>query len=371
VIKVNDLKAGMKFDAPVVFEGENMFAAPGVPVRSRDIERLKRLGVSTVVTMGNLLPETTGQEGQTLRLFYMQKAEGKCLREYRELLKRLSKVFEDIRKRQRSDREEIAGLANAIYRIVKDEPNQMVQIVHNMANSGDDLASGALACAIISTVMGLIKRIYGHELLKLTTAAMLHDVGMLRIPDSIRLKKGKLSAGEKDVVKTHPAISDSIIVKELGLSPEMGDVALSHHERWDGQGYPRRLKATEILDFAELVSVSDAYTALLYRKPYRQHLLGYDAVKAILRDVNTLYSPEMVSLLLKSVGIYPVGSFVLLNDYSIGRVAEKHVSAPLRPIVEILVDKYGRKIEPSREVDLGSEEFLFIQKAIDPEDVLV
>jgi hypothetical protein len=85
--------------------------------------------------------------------------------------------------------------------------------------------------------------------------------------------------------------------------------------------------------------------------------------------VNTRYSAEMVSLLLTSVGIYPAGSFVLLSDYCIGRVAEKHATAPLRPVVELLVYKYGKRIEPSREIDIVNEESLYIQKAIHPEDV--
>ncbi|MBN1524026.1 MAG: HD domain-containing protein [Spirochaetales bacterium] len=371
-ISVDNLHEGMKFDAPVVFEGDNLFVAAGIPVRKKDVEKLKKFGVATVSTAGNLLSDSKQSNTQTtLKLFYMQEAEGRCLQSYNSMLKEIRDAFEKIRIGKKGFRDAIDSIVNEIFHTVKEEPNQMVQLVHGISNIAHDPAVTALHTAILATVMGLLRRMFGHELIKLTTAGLLHDVGMLRISPEILMKKGQLTINDRTVIETHPALSHGIIVKELGFSNEIGEIVLQHHERPDGTGYPQKLEQRNMTVYSQIIAVAHAYAALINKKPYRSHLLGYDAIKVILRGISLQFIPEVVELFLKCVGIYPVGSYVLLNDFSVAQVLEKSTEAPLRPIIRILVDRHGEKSKKPPIINLLKHDELYIMKAVDPEDVVI
>jgi HD-GYP domain-containing protein (c-di-GMP phosphodiesterase class II) len=192
---------------------------------------------------------------------------------------------------------------------------------------------------------------------------------MLLIPAAIREKKGNLSARELTVMKTHPALSQAFI-KEAGFPLEYSETVLAHHERWDGKGYPRRLAGRAIGERAAVITVADAYAALIRPKPYRRNFLGYDALKTILHGVLHQFCPLNVKLLLKSVGIYPLGSLVLLNSFQVGRVVGTREETALRPQLEIIRDNNGRAVVPPPVVDLTEKKELYILKALDPRDLV-
>jgi HD-GYP domain-containing protein (c-di-GMP phosphodiesterase class II) len=151
---------------------------------------------------------------------------------------------------------------------------------------------------------------------------------------------------------------------------EVNLIALQHHERWDGKGYPNHLAGTAIDIGARIVSVADAFEAMVSNKSYRNSLMGYQALKNLLADNGRRFDPDVIIAFTKIIGIYPIGSIVRLNDKSIARVTSIHTDAPLRPVVQLLVDNTG-KVLNSKEVvtfDLLVEKTKFIKNAIDPAD---
>jgi HD-GYP domain-containing protein (c-di-GMP phosphodiesterase class II) len=366
-ISLSDLKEGMRFSAPVLFEGENLLVDAGIPVRARDLEKLVRLGIKTVSTEGRLLPpeREAAKSHNTLHLFYIKDAEARCLKLYTELLNQSRILFSLLKKKEPLDKKNLDDTINAIYRCARDNPKEMIQIIHGVDNSASDPATSALHCTIVAVVMGARKKTLGHELLALATTAFLHDVGMLFIPRDIREKKGRLEPRELSVIRTHSALSYTML-REFGYPVDVANAVLDHHERWDGKGYPRKVPGPKIHEQALIVAVADAYTALINNKPYRGHYLGYDAVKKILHAVGQQFNAETVKLLLQGIGIYPLGTVVLLSNYSVARVIETGEDSALRPKVEIIRDKYGEKIAPPHDIDLAVRKDLYIVKAVDP-----
>ena len=369
-MSLSDLKEGMRFSAPVVFEGDKLLVDAGIPIRSRDLERLLRLGISTVSTEGRLLPEEqeTAQNRTTLHLFYIKDEEARCLKIYADLLSQSKILFSLLKKKEPLDKRNLDDTINEIYRCAKDNPREMIQIIHGVDNSASDPATSALHCAIVAVVMGLRKKTLGHELLALATTAFLHDIGMLFIPREIREKNGALEPRELAVVKTHPALSYTLL-RELGYPVGIANAVLDHHERWDGKGYPRKVPGPKIHEQALVTAVADAYIALINNKPYRAHYLGYDAVKKILHGTGQQFNPDVVRLLLGGIGIYPLGTVVLLSNYSVARIMETGEESALRPKVEIIRDKYGEEIAPPHEIDLAVRKDLYIMKAVDPNEL--
>jgi HD-GYP domain-containing protein (c-di-GMP phosphodiesterase class II) len=150
----------------------------------------------------------------------------------------------------------------------------------------------------------------------------------------------------------------------------VGIIALQHHERWDGEGYPRRLSGIEIDMGARIVSVADAFEAMVSEKPYRNSMMGYQAMKNLLSDNSRRFDPDVLKAFIQTMGIYPIGSIILLNDGSIARVVEVQGDAPLRPKICILIDEFGKVFEQDQgeNIDLLEEKSLFIARAIDPKE---
>jgi HD-GYP domain-containing protein (c-di-GMP phosphodiesterase class II) len=371
-ISVESLHAGMIFTAPVYFAENSMFLPAGLPVKEKDIQKLKRLSISHVYTEGSLAEDNALfiNRRKSLEVSYIQQGEKTCLKIYNAVFKKMCNIFHNLKHKETIDSRSIDNVINELYLSAKQDANNMVQLILNIDNSSDDLVLSSINCAIISMVVGFNLKLTGHKIIQLATGALLHDVGMLRIPEDIVGKKNKLSPRETGLIKTHTLHSFNIILKELGYGQEIAQVGAYHHERWDGKGYPKNLHGYKIPVYAMIVAVVDSFVAMINKRPYRKHLLGYDAVKTIMRDTFTRFSSEIVKVFLKSIGIYPMGSMVLLNDYRIGKVIDVQIGSPLRPKIEIVVDEIGRKVNQPRILDLLHDENVYILKPLDARKVV-
>lgn len=134
-----------------------------------------------------------------------------------------------------------------------------------------------------------------EELSSFNYACLLHDIGKVNIPDTILMKPGKLSKEEFAVIKTHPSVGAEAIVKVKGLENSI-QVIKSHHERWDGKGYPENLKGEGIPFLARIVSIADAFDAMTSSRSYRDALPVDEAYKRIVEGQGSQFDPYLVEL---------------------------------------------------------------------------
>lgn len=146
-----------------------------------------------------------------------------------------------------------------------------------------------------NSLAGMTGKYSLDQLRTFTYACLLHDIGKVNIPDSILTKPGKLSKDEYEVIKTHPVVGAEAIIKVRGLGESI-DVIKSHHERWDGKGYPEQLKGDEIPFLARIVSIADAFDAMTSSRSYRSAMPLEEAYKRILEGKGTQFDPHLVEL---------------------------------------------------------------------------
>jgi len=133
------------------------------------------------------------------------------------------------------------------------------------------------------------------------TAGLLHDVGKFAFPDSILLASSRLTDEQRKAVMRHPADGAKIVRRIDGYAP-VADVILSHHERWDGKGYPRGLKGEEIPKAARLISVADTYDVMTARDSYRKPVSSADAIAELRRVAGSQLDPEVVEMFARLLG---------------------------------------------------------------------
>jgi len=132
-----------------------------------------------------------------------------------------------------------------------------------------------------------------NQLRSFTYACLLHDIGKVNIPDSILMKPGKLTKEEYEIIKTHPEVGAEAVIKVNGIGDSI-DIIKSHHERWDGMGYPEQLKGIEIPYSARVVSIADAFDAMTSSRSYRSAMPFEVAYSRIVEGRGTQFDPELV-----------------------------------------------------------------------------
>lgn len=203
------------------------------------------------------------------------------------------------------------------------------------------------------------------KLLQLGLAAFFENIGMYKIPDAVMTKKGKLSPNEMAAIKKHPEIGAQILGRMTTTFQWLTKATLQIHERLDGSGYPRGLKGKDISEIASIIGLVDTYMAMTKKRPYMDKQMQPDAVKSIVGLSKKKFPARVVKEFLNQISIFPVNSYVKLNNKSIGRVVSTSRSQMLRPVIELVYDGHGQKLKKRSIVNLADSPLLYIIDFID------
>jgi len=406
-VNTSDLKPGQIFSMPVYSEGKNMLVPAMVPLRQKDIDILVSWGIDTVNTDGYVIEneeegiqqeEFPKEEILNVEILKVEipkveipkeeeifidskissinfsisdvKQNTGPYRAYKNLVERINSIFSGIKSGIDVQMRSIDNICVQLLQDLRDHPDSFIGFILGGEVMGHELAKSSVNTAILSALIAQELHLPNHKINNIVAGALLHDIGMLRLSKGITEKKGGLSDAELEQIKSHPIHTSKIVTKELFGPHEVNLIALQHHERWDGKGYPDQLIGPAIDIGARIVSVADAFEAMVSKKSYRNSMVGYQAIKNLLADNSRRFDPAVISAFTKIMGIYPIGSIVRLNKGSVARVVSVHVNAPLRPVIQMLMDERGHVINTrdAKNIDLLEERTLFIKEAINPAD---
>lgn len=186
---------------------------------------------------------------------------------------------------------------------------------------------------------------------EIAIGALLHDVGKATVPDAILNKPAKLTDAEFDKMKSHVVQSKLILLDTPGISDIALDVAAQHHERYDGTGYPNKLKGDEISLYGQMGAIVDVYDALTSNRVYHKGMPPTEALRKLLEWSKFHFKPELVQAFIRAVGIYPSGSLVRLESGRLAVVQQQHSDRLLQPTVKVVHHVNGHYLTPET-VDL-------------------
>jgi response regulator RpfG family c-di-GMP phosphodiesterase len=194
----------------------------------------------------------------------------------------------------------------------------------------------SLHVAMLAMALGTTMGYDRQALLDLGVGCLIHDIGMTVNPKAYQHGKS-LSRDNVFTIVDHPVIVLDLIQPHMErIPPASRIVAYQMHERCDGSGYPRGYKGSRIHPLAKIAAVADVFVALVSPRPHRGPLVPYFAMDTILRDATKgVYDPAVVRALLNTVSIFPLGSFVALNDRREARVLRARGAAYHKPVVEV------------------------------------
>lgn len=167
---------------------------------------------------------------------------------------------------------------------------------------------------------------------------LLHDTGKALIPDHILNKPGRLTEEEFDIVRRHPRDGYDILCKSADIGPIPLDITLHHHERHDGSGYPDRQGAGAISELAQMAAIVDVYDAITADRCYHKGVSAGEALRKIHEWSKFHFNPAFTQDFMRCVGIYPVGTMVMLESGRLAVVVEAHPTNLLAPKVNVFFD---------------------------------
>ncbi len=242
----------------------------------------------------------------------------------------------------------VEGMIDSIFR----NQDALLPLARLKSHDGYTFQHSVSVCALmIAFARGL--KLPRDNIREIAIGSLLHDVGKARVPDAILNKPARLTEAEFTKMKSHVVQSIIILQHTPGISQTALDVAGQHHERYDGTGYPNRLRGHEIAFHGQMSAIVDVYDAISSDRVYHKGMLPTDALGKLLEWSRFHFNPELVQVYIKSIGIYPTGSLVRLESDRLGVVIEQHPGNSLHPVVRVFYHADRRHYLEPEDLDLA------------------
>ncbi len=222
-----------------------------------------------------------------------------------------------------------------------------------MKSKDDYLYNHSLTMAVWAAIFGRQLGFDRERLKNLALGAALIDTGMATVADEIVLATGSLTDAQTKEVRKHVKNGLKVLQKSGQLSPDVLEMVATHHERYDGSGYPRGIKGMDIPVFGRIAGLVDSYDAMITARPYAKPRSSFEAMQEISDLKDQYFQGELVEQFMQAIGLFPTGSVVELNSGEIGVVVQQNTTRRLRPKVILVLDDQGCRHEKLVVLDLA------------------
>lgn len=263
-------------------------------------------------------------------------------------------VMRDLQGAEKLDVERLETAVTPMVSSILRNPAALSCLVR-LQQKDDYLYHHSLASLVWATVLGRHIGLSYDDLNVIALGAMLFDVGKTRIPDGILHKPGKLNDDERKLMRRHVEYGIEILNETKGMDQRVIDMVTYHHERYNGTGYPRGLKGSQIPVFGRIAGIVDAYDAMISPRPYSSPMSSYDAFRELRGLADVEFQAELIDQFTQAIGVFPIATLVELNTGEVGVVTKQHRTRRLRPEVMIIMSAEKEFLESFRVVDLSKE----------------
>ena len=227
-------------------------------------------------------------------------------------------------------------LLNSVNDLLKESRNSLrtFDMLQAMRDYDDIVYVHSLNVALICSSFASWLNFSPEDMQQLLLAALLHDIGKLKIPLEIIRKPSSLTEEEYTIIKQHPVLGYELI-KQLPLDSRVKDAVLMHHERCDGSGYPGKRSNNEIAPFASIIAIADVYDAMTANRSYRNGICPFEVISNFEKEGYQKYDAKYLLPFLESLALAYMNATVRLNNSLIGEIVMINKQSLSRPIVKV------------------------------------
>jgi HD-GYP domain-containing protein (c-di-GMP phosphodiesterase class II) len=352
-ISLSELVPSEYFDHPVYLDQTYILLTPDSPVTPELLKRLQKWKFQEVFTEGatkdvpgylsgskqsGVAPQTIDEDiHETRQLAAAQKF-------YNELTNFATVLFVKYVADGVLNLADVTDWVKKAMQMVHDNRDYLLRFLEVGADSERYLITHSVNTTILALAVGDYMKTPPHRLIELGNACLLHEIGMYKLPPELRHSSKVLSPEERKLLSAHTILGYRVL-KGFSAPENVALAALEHHERIDGSGYPRKLTAPKITDYALIIGVACSYDAMMSKRPFRPGTLdGHATIRDLAQKNKKQYDEKILKALVYTLSVYPVGTGVQLSNNSKGIVLRTDPAKPRCPIVKVIFDPDGKRL---------------------------
>lgn len=359
-IPIDEVKVGMMLSDVLNKDEQILFSLITITTQE-DIERLKRLGAvwgyiytpkeKKEENKKELEPKENKERiSEREKLYYKELEKAKEI--HKITLEAVKSTLHDVRMGKQINVKKVEEATEEMVESIIRNPDALVSLAQ-IKGYDDYTYEHSVNVGILITSL-VYSMGYPRDLLfEAGIGGILHDIGKMTIPEHILNKPGRFTPEEYSIMKRHPENGLRILRKAESISEFSKIVVIEHHERYNGSGYPKGIRYREIHEIGLVAAVVDVYDAMTTDRVYRAAWPPPKALALIFKGANVDFSPRIVDLFTKNLGIYPVGSFVKLASGEMGLVIKVDRGSFFTPDVLILFNEKGERLKKPVEYKLS------------------
>lgn len=359
-VTVTNLPVGSYIDKPVYLDEKYILLTPDIPISEDLIKRLQEWGFSRVYTDGtptsappiyeaaDISNESgegnSGQSGTAVLTSDAREEEAKKEAQefFLEMTDFVSETFDLFLKSNEFHMNLLSEKVKLTIDKLKTHRKYLLQLRSLHDPNHSYLIGHAVKTMLVSLVLADVLKLPTFKQIEVGIAALLHEIGMLRIPRELYMNAKTLTADEKKSIAAHTILGFRIL-KNAGFPMTVTRAVLEHHERVDGSGHPRGLTGDKISLYAKIIAIAGSYSAIVSKRPYRDASDGHTGIMDLLKNTGKQYDERLIRVLVFTLSIYPIGTFVALSNGAQGIVIETDTDRPKYPIVKLMINENGER----------------------------
>lgn len=337
-IHVSSLKPGMIVAKTIYNSDGTILISAGIALKDTYIERLSERGIEEIYIKTDETVDIVIQD------VIQEKTRMDAKRVMQETMNRIGLG-------KRIHTQKIFAIVDRILDDLLSNPDILVNL-SDIRSVDEYTFSHCVNVCVLSVLTGAAMEYSRDELRTLGMGAILHDIGKTMIPKEILNKPGRLTKEEYEIIKKHPQFGYEILEEYPNINDLIRLVVLTHHERFDGKGYPFGLKGEEIHEFSRIVSIADVYDAMTSERAYSKKNMPHKVLEYLISMGNHQFDYEITKIFIRHIAYFPLGTVVRLSTGDIAVVISNNKNYPYRPTVRCLWKADGERIFPGIEIDL-------------------
>ncbi|MBZ4646615.1 MAG: hypothetical protein PWR27_1321 [Petroclostridium sp.] len=337
-ISLSNVQSGMKLARSIYTENGHILLGAGMELKQAYINRLKDCNISEIYIEDEISKDIDVRDVINERT----RVEAKAL---------IKNIMDECKTTSHFTSDRVKSMVNRIIDELLENKDILVNL-SDLKTVDDYTFAHSVNVCVLSLITGIRLGLNQLRLRDLGVGALLHDIGKVVIPEEILKKPSQLTDDEFEKIKQHTVLGYQMVKDNPNISASSAYIVLGHHERFDGSGYPLKIKGENIHLFARIVAIADVYDALTSDRVYRKKIKVHEVIEYITALGAQQFDKTILQCFVRNIALYPVGTGVLLSDGAKGIIVDVNRELPTRPIVRIIYNNNGQKADAFTEIDL-------------------
>lgn len=325
LISIEHLKPGMILSEDILNENGVVYLNTGTEIKERHIHLLINLGVNFVYVQSEL------QSDDTPHPLYKEKD---YTQEFKQTLESFKNLYTNVRLGKKVVIDEVKDSLEPLVSGILNN-NNILGSLRRIEVNDEYTFKHSINVSLLSSMIGKWLGYSHRDLMDLSIASLLHDLGKCKIPSEVLNKPAKLNPAEFEIMKDHSYLGYQILAESGQLSQDALYGVLCHHERMDGSGYPNGLAGYKIHEYARIIGIADIFDAMTSNRVYKSKISPFIVAEELLRESCNHIDVSITSLFLNNIAQFYVGNVVRLNTGDIGEVILVSKYNVTRPLIKV------------------------------------